>query len=134
MDVNLEKIALTAAIAVMYTLFVAYGITVLYGGPAETEEAIQYHYARNCFFLLLLTCIVTIFISTRFVQTESISSGLVVGSVLIFIFDLIYTSRFWFMFSRFIKWLGIGAILALLIHSASKQGKKKLLQKKSHHL
>ena len=82
-------------------------------------------YYRNSFFILTVIGIITLIGGILISHIEAIGSGLIGGGILVIFFSLVYTSRYWLNFSKYLGLGVLGIVLAILIFFAYKKAMKK---------
>jgi len=82
-------------------------------------------YYRNSFFILTVIGIIALIGGILISHIEAIGSGLIGGGILVIFFCLIYTSRYWLSFSKYLGLGVLGIVLAILIFFAYKKAMKK---------
>jgi len=75
----------------------------------------KYKHSRNSFFILISFVIVILVAGFLLSKFEGIGSGFLGGSIILTIWTLVYTARYWLEFNKYVKLATLGVILALLI-------------------
>lgn len=92
---------------------------------AEERQKPQIIYARNSFIILMSIGLAAIIAGIFLASLEGIGSGLIGGGVLVVVWALIYTARFWMTLHKGIKLAFLGLILGILIYFGYKKLEKK---------
>ncbi len=135
---SLAKTFLAMGIAVIFAVFIGYGLYVIYEPPYERLNCSQYYdninnyenadykscmeqvsqldysRSRNSFFILIAIGILAIVGGTFFRHLEGIGSGFIGGGILVVLWSLFYT--WWLTWPRYIKVAALGVVLALLVY------------------
>ncbi|MFC1754254.1 hypothetical protein ACFL96_12835 [Thermoproteota archaeon] len=101
----------------------------------ECEEAFEktterYRHSRNSFWILFVISLGAIIAGIFLNKLESIGSGLIGGGVLVLLWSLIYTARFWFQWNKYAKLLALGVVLVILVYLGYKKIEQKVVTSK----
>jgi len=91
-----------------------------------TKQQSRYKHARNTFYILFILSLIAIFVGAFFIHLEGISSGILGGGILVFIYGLIRTWTYWVTFNKFIKLGFLAIILIVVIYIGYKKIEDKL--------
>ena len=94
------------------------------------SELPQYKYFRNIFYIYMAIVLLTILTSIYLLRFGSVGSGLLSGSIILFIATLMQTFEYWQTWDRYLKLGILGVILVLLIFIAYKKIEKILIKNK----
>jgi len=117
---ELGKTFLAIGIAIIFALFISYGVSVIYksppGGCSGVEECKlrsqqRQHYTFNLFIILMVIGIIAIIIGILIMSLEGIGSGILSGGVLVIIYG---TFRAWGALNEYLR-LGILAIALIVL-------------------
>ncbi|MFA5175711.1 MAG: hypothetical protein WC413_00410 [Candidatus Nanoarchaeia archaeon] len=86
-----------------------------------TKKSPQYIHSRNSFYILILIGIITIITGLFLSSLEGIGSGLIGGGVLVVIWSLFYTARYWSTLPKYLKLAALGIVLVVLIYFGYKK-------------
>jgi hypothetical protein len=89
----------------------------------------EYKYFRNIFYIYMTIVLLTILASIYLLRFGSIGSGLLSGSIILFIATLIQTFEYWQTWDRYLKLGILGVVLVVLIFVAYKKIEKILIKK-----
>ncbi len=90
----------------------------------------EYIHARNSFFIIISIAIGSIILGILLTKLESIGPGLMGGGVLLVLWSLIYTWKYWFTLNKYIKLVALGIVLVILIYLGYKKIENKETPKK----
>ena len=132
---------LAIAIAIIFVMFVGYGIETFYDSPdysdfcdersvlarfeepqelnksyfeecREEYDSVREPYNRNVFIIALVIGMIAIIVGGVILSIESVGSGIMGGGVLLVIYG---TMRYWGEMSKYIRIIILGLVLAVLI-------------------
>lgn len=89
-----------------------------------------YKHARNSFFALIIIGLLAMSAGVYFSGLEGIGAGLLGGGVLVILWTLPYTWRYWLEFNKYFKLVILGGVLVFLIYIGYKKLDKKISKKK----
>ncbi len=85
-------------VSFMFAFFVCYSLSVYSVVSNFDIDDEKIRYANNTFFIFLLVSILYFYRIYKKTEFEKITDGMLVGGVFIFLFNLLYTSRYWWEF------------------------------------
>ena len=92
---------------------------------AFQRTTVSYRNARTSFFVLAIIGIAAIIAGVMLSGLEGIGPGFMGGGVLIIIWTVLSTWQYWFSWSKYLKLLVLGIVLALLVYLGYKKLEKK---------
>jgi hypothetical protein len=123
---RLAKTFLAIGIAVIFAVFIGYGLYVIYEHPkygdcygADCYEDFgtrQYEYYRNSFFILIIIGTIALVAGILLSKMEGIGSGLMGGGILVILWSLAHTWEYWSSFNKYLKLGALGIVLIILIY------------------
>tara|TARA_Y100000310_G_scaffold254638_1_gene261768 strand:+ start:2591 stop:3001 length:411 start_codon:yes stop_codon:yes gene_type:complete len=108
---SISKIFLAIGIAIIFTVFIAYGLSVIYEHSSKTGEERQ-QYRFNTFIILAIIGAIAIVAGMLMTSLESIGSGLLGGGILTILYSVTIS---WGSLNKYLRLLVLFAILILLI-------------------
>jgi len=133
---RLAKTFLAIGIAVIFAVFIGYGLYVIYEPPKYGDcygeldcyrnlETRQHEYSRNSFFILIIIGTITLVAGILLSKMEGIGSGLMGGGILVILWSLAHTWEYWSTFNKYVKLIVLGVVLVILIYLGYKKLEKK---------
>jgi len=92
----------------------------------KSKENELYLHARNSFYILNLIGLAAIIGGMSLKKLEGIGSGLLGGGILVVLWSLGYSWRYWSEFNEYVKLALLGLVLAVLIYFGYKKIEKRL--------
>lgn len=153
---KIKEIILGIAIAIIFLMFCVFGTKLIYDSPkyedycdyhelgkidpindsayynqvyqecSEKYDIANKNYSKNMFIISLIFGVLVIAFCTIFIAINSISGGLMLGSLMFIIYG---TSRYWSYMDDLMRFIVLGVALAVLIYVAYWTSKKMTHQK-----
>ena len=89
----------------------------------------QFIHARNSFFIIIVIALLSLIAGVYLTSMEGIGSGFIGGGVLLILWSLIYTVKYWAEWDKYVKLLALFIVLVVMIYI----GYKKIESKKKKH-